>query len=441
MYATTPERRPAEARGKELTTAERISLAAEWGRAMIPGAKAQLCRAWKTSTQTASSIFRKFTAQLGSPGPVDMSRGKRKGRPSGLDEEGAWDGVLDRLEVHKRSNYRKWARAAGVPKSTLHRWAKAKQVQRHARYIKPKLTDKHKQARMAFVLNRIDQASSSSRHPVFGDHYDIVHGDEKWFYKLKDGAHILAAPGEELPDPPTLQHKSHVPKALFLGLSARPQPERNFDGKVGIVSCTKIVEAQRNSKNRKAGDLFEVDVPVTAEYYRELFEDFVMPVIIDVMPWAGLDGHTLVYQHDGATPHTGKGNTAFYEEMLARKYPDRSIKVVTQPAQSPDLNTLDLGFFNSLAHLAYDTDPESLTELLDAVEACYWDYDPDTLERVWQAQFNVYNCILEARGGNNFRLPHTGVAKRQRAGTLPVRAPVNRRGFLACKQLTAAQPV
>jgi hypothetical protein len=441
MYAVTPERRPPEARGKELTTVERLCLAAEYSKAIVPGAKAQLCRAWQVTKQTAAAIVRKWLAQLASPGAVDMARGKRKGRPSGLDEEGAWEGVLERLEVHKRSNFRKWAKRAGMPKSTLHRWAQVKNVQRRGRYIKPKLTDSHKHARMAFVLSRVDPATLTARHPAFSDHFDIVHGDEKWFYKLQDGKTVLVAPGEAFPDPPKLQHKSHIPKAMFIALAARPQPARHFDGKVGIWSCTKIVEAQRNSKNHKAGDLLEVDVPVTAEYYREVIEQKIMPAIIEAMPWAGKNGRTLIYQHDGATPHSGGGNRDYWQEMLARLYPDRSIKVLTQPAQSPDLNTLDLGFFHSLANLAYDTDPDTLSDLLDAVEECYWDYDSDTLERVWQAQFNVYNCILEARGDNNFQLPHTGVSKRQRAGTLLVCAPVNRRGLKACTPLIAAQAV
>jgi hypothetical protein len=441
MYAVTPERRPPEAKGKELTTVERLALGMEYSKALVPGAKAQLCRAWQVTKQTAAAVVRKLTEQLASPGAVDMSRGKRKGRPSGLEEEGRWEGVLEALPVRKRSNYRKWAKRAKLSKSTLHRWAKAKKVQRRRRYIKPMLTDKHKLARMAFVLSRVDTATSTARDPLFGDHFDLVQGDEKWFFKLKDGSHVLVSPGETLPDPPKLQHKSHIPKAMFIALAARPEPARGFDGKVGIWSCTKIVEAQRNSKNRNAGDLLEVDVPVTAEYYREVMERKIMPAIIEAMPWAGLDGRTLVYQHDGATPHSGKGNSEYWPEMLQRLYPERSIKVITQPAQSPDLNTLDLGFFNSLANLAYDTDPDSLSDLLDSVEECYWEYESDTLERVWQAQFNVYNCILEARGDNNFKLPHTGVAKQQRAGTLPVRDRVNKRGFVACKRLVAAQAV
>lgn len=441
MFAVTPERRPPGSKGKELTTTERLSLGQEYSKAVVRGSKQQLCRAWQVSKQTAAAVVRKLTEQLASPGAVAMSRGKRKGRPSGLEEEGRWEGVLGTLSVAKRSGYRKWAKMAELPKSTLHRWATIQGVQRRRRWIKPLLTKKHKHARMAFVLSRVDPATILSRNPLYNDHFELVEGDEKWFCQLKEGSHVLVSPGETFPDPPRLQHKSHVPKAMFIALTARPQPARNFDGKIGIWSCTKIVDAQRNSKNRSAGEPIEVDVPVTAEYYREVMEKKIMPAIIEAMPWAGLNGRTLIYQHDGATPHSGKGNSDYWPVMLARMYPTRSIKVITQPAQSPDLNTLDLGFFNSLANLANETDTDNLSELLDAVEDCYWQYDSDTLERVWQAQFNVYNCILECRGDNNFNLPHTGVRKQQRAGTLPVRAPVIRRDFVACRQLLAAQAV
>lgn len=437
MHATTPERRPASSQGKELSTAERITLCSEWALATVPGAKAQLLRAWKVTRATACNAFRKFLSQLASPGPVDLSRGKRKGRPSALEDESVWEQTLGRLEVHKRTNYRKWSKRSGVPRSTLHRWAQHMKVMRRARFIKPKLTIKHKHDRMAFVISRVDGSTTASRHTLFGHHYDIVHVDEKWFYLMSDGSHVLLAPNEELPAAPSVQHKSHIPKAMFVALSARPQPERRFDGKVGIFSCTELVAAKRKSKNFAAGDLKEVDVPVTAEYYREVMEEKILPAIMEHMPWAGRGGRKLVIQHDGAKAHTGRGNDQYWGELAASKYPGRSIEVVTQPAQSPDLNTLDLGFFNSLAHLADDTDPERLSELLDAVEECYWEYDSKTLERVWQAQFNVYNCILAARGDNNFKLPHTGVSKAQRAGELPVRARVNKRGFDACREIVA----
>ena len=42
----------------------------------------------------------------------------------------------------------------------------------------------------------------------------------------------------------------------------------------------------------------------------------------------------------------------------------------------------------------------------------------DTLERVWQSLFMVYNQTLRQMGDNDFSVEHTGVGVRQMAGTL-----------------------
>ena len=42
----------------------------------------------------------------------------------------------------------------------------------------------------------------------------------------------------------------------------------------------------------------------------------------------------------------------------------------------------------------------------------------DTLERVWQSLFRVYNQTLRQMGDNDFSVEHTGVRVRQMAGTL-----------------------
>ena len=62
------------------------------------------------------------------------------------------------------------------------------------------------------------------------------------------------------------------------------------------------------------------------------------------MPWQ--EFHEIRVQQDGATPHTGHDNPR--KLNLAGKAGGWNIKLVTQPAQSPDLNINDLGFFSSL---------------------------------------------------------------------------------------------
>ncbi|CAM9580406.1 unnamed protein product [Discosporangium mesarthrocarpum] len=69
--------------------------------------------------------------------------------------------------------------------------------------------------------------------------------------------------------------------------------------------------------------------------------DKVIPAIKARMPRP--PGHTIFVQHDGAKSHTGGGDM----EAIQAKAGD-SIILETQPANSPDLNVNDLGFFHSI---------------------------------------------------------------------------------------------
>lgn len=413
--AATPERRPDSARGRELTTPQRGAMIADFQQAIqsgLRGAKAKVARAWRCKDRTLRRIYGMFALQASTASVIDLSRGKRSGRPSQLTAE-KWADTLAAKSAKRRKTLRRWAFAAKVPLTTLWRWARLQKTVKKKRYIKPKLTEAHKAARVAFVLQHIDNINS--KNPHFISMKNKVHGDEKWFRRLDDGQGIWLSPGEEMPAAPRVQHKSHIPKAMFLALSARPQPNFNFDGRLAIHCCTKLETAQRTTKNQTKGDDKEVDVPVTAEYYRDIMRTEILPAVRDHYPWESLGGGTLVIQHDGAKPHTGKGNSACWPDLIKEVCPGRKIRVVTQPAQSPDLNTLDMGFFNSLHRLADETDPDSLSDLLDAVEECYWSYPTETLEKVWQIQYDVFNCILRAEGDIDYDLNASRATKRQRA--------------------------
>jgi hypothetical protein len=57
-------------------------------------------------------------------------------------------------------------------------------------------------------------------------------------------------------------------------------------------------------------------------------------------------GEDVIVQQDGALAHTGKGNVEKINNLDHEN--GWNIEVVTQPAQSPDLNINDLGFFRSM---------------------------------------------------------------------------------------------
>ena len=97
------------------------------------------------------------------------------------------------------------------------------------------------------------------------------------------------------------------------------------------------------------------------------------------------------------------------------------VKLVTQPAQSPDLNVNDLGFFASLKSRVWGMKASSIDELVETIFDQYEKYDGDTMERVWQSLFKVYNQTLRLMGDNDLKVEHTGVSRRQRAGTRVVK--------------------
>jgi hypothetical protein len=79
------------------------------------------------------------------------------------------------------------------------------------------------------------------------------------------------------------------------------------------------------------------------------------------------------------------------------------IRLVNQPANSPDLNVLDLEFFASLQFLTYERISRNLDELIQNVQNEFDNYDPDILNRVF---LTLQGCLIEVmkdRGGNRYK--------------------------------------
>jgi hypothetical protein len=124
----------------------------------------------------------------------------------------------------------------------------------------------------------------------------------------------------------------------------------------------------------------------------------------------------LIVQQDGARAHTGKGNVDRFNEL--GREDGWNIQVVTQPAQSPDLNVNDLGFFRSMKTRveALKAPGATLDTMMDGVEQAWEEYDVPTLEIIWAHQLECYRRILEQEGGNFYEAPHSNIGKRQRGG-------------------------
>jgi hypothetical protein len=91
-------------------------------------------------------------------------------------------------------------------------------------------------------------------------------------------------------------------------------------------------------------------------------------------------GRTIYIQQDNAPSHVPI-NDIELADAVAQTGLD--IRLINQPVNSPDLNVLDLGFFNSLQSLTYDKIYRNLDDLITNVEHEFDNYGLDTLNRVF----------------------------------------------------------
>ena len=118
-------------------------------------------------------------------------------------------------------------------------------------------------------------------------------------------------------------------------------------------------------------------------------------------------------QLDNAPPHPKPGN-------LKRRIADRlaeysaegwDIGFALQPANSPDLNTLDLVFFRAIQSLQYQKLAKNLDEMIEIVHEAYADLPLNVCKNLWTTAQLVMNQVLLCNGGNAYKLPHIGKLK------------------------------
>jgi hypothetical protein len=307
--------------------------------------------------------------------------------------------------IKKQFNY-------DICSATLHRYLKAMDARTRTSHIKPHLTEAHKLARLNFVRSKIGPEGT------FGADKNVIHIDEKWFMLQNTKRRLRIIDGQD-PGDETVQHKSHIPKIMFLCAVGVPQQKPNgqwFDGKIGIWEVAKMEPAKNNSRLRPKGTPVLTPVNMTAGVYQHFIagQGKVIDAIKTKMDW--MRGEKIIVQHDGAKPHTAATTVAALQR--AGHTDGWDIDFVTQPAQSPDLNKCDLCFFYSLQTRSAElrTDCRKLEDMVQAVKKAYQDYSQEQLLRVHALQFLVFRIILGIQGGNQYSMPHTRLGSRQAAG-------------------------
>jgi hypothetical protein len=323
---------------------------------------------------------------------------------------------IKEIPLEFRTTLRTMAEKAGVSKSIIYRYGiKPGLIKPHTSQPTPILTSKHVLARLEYCMSMLEPSSQNGDEYFFKKMENIIHVDEKWFYLVKSNKRFYLWQDEKFPHRVS-KNKCFVTKVMFLACVARPRFDSNgncvFDGKVKIFPFRKKVPAERSSINRPAGTLETKPITVTRDVTRRAFIEELLPAIRS--KWPSKEEH-IVIQQDNARPHVGVSDQQFVE---ASARDDCNIQIKFQPANSPDLNILDLGFFSAIQSLQQII-CNTIDELIAAVHQAFSEYPVQKLEANFLTLQSVMLEVMKSNGGNEYNLLHLKKDTLRRSRRLP----------------------
>ena len=323
------------------------------------------------------------------------------------------------IPFHKRTSLRSLSKSLGIATSTLHKRVKEGTLRRHTNAIKPSLKDGNIRDRLKFCFSMLEK-DSLIHEPKFVNMYNIVHIDEKWFYMTKKMEKYYLVPDEEVPHR-TCQSKNYIEKVMFLAAMARPrfdeEGNETFSGKIGVFPFVTMQPAKRRSKNRDAGTLeLKASTSVKREDIRACLIEKVIPVIHERWPVEDR-GKTIFIQQDNARTHVQCGDQEFKEAACKNGF---DIRLMCQPANSPDLNILDLGYFSAIQSLQHETCPRTVADLVHVVEESFEEYPAEKVNYIFLTLQSCMKEIMKTGGDNKYKILHMKKATLDRENRLPL---------------------
>ncbi|XP_056691725.1 uncharacterized protein [Spinacia oleracea] len=413
---------------KGVKTKELTNASAEIGGTIHPGKKyvpnfavKNLATKFNVNRSTISRIWARAKSQILTENIIDV-RNQKRGRvgrkAKGFDLE-----ILLAVPIEKRTTIKGLSLALGMSTGTVYRLLKTGQLRAHTNSIKPSLKHHHKIARLQYIMNQAIPGTVNTL-PKFSDMYNVIHIDEKWFYMSQETQRFYLFPWEDDPYR-ACQSKRFISKVMFSSGVARPHISSDgivlWDGKIGIFPFVEDVAAIRNSKNRDKGTIETKALQsITKEVIRSKMIEDLLPAIKS--KWPSNACKDIWIQQDNARPHISPNDREFLEAATQDGF---NIRLVNQPAQSPDMNILDLGFFRAIQSIQYKSFPDSVTSLIEAVENAYIALDPKAMNFTWMHLKYCMIEILQVQGGNNYKNPHKGKKKLERLGLLPTEIEVS----------------
>ena len=343
--------------------------------------------------------------------PLASRKGKQfKPYVIGEEEE---ELIFETLKEHGFTlTFRQLGEKVGIPKSTINDFMRRKKWRQVKKGTVPHLTDECMAARLEWAKEREDDE--------FECQVDL---DEKWFYVWTDRVTAKLPPGYVRPKS-KIKSKRYIGKIMVMTAIARPCPEHQFSGLVGIWRVCDRRPAKINRKPSavhpqglvKGVTIITEEKSLDGPRFEKMLAEDVIPACRSKLSWAT----KIKLQFDNAPGHLTKGKTdketgekvfmstiAGKLKSILEKSGEIPIELVRQIANSPDTNLNDLGFYNSMDSLMPHWREFVLDSFEKQVETAFWAYPSEKLERLVRKKIAIIKEIIGANGDNTYKIPHT----------------------------------
>lgn len=314
--------------------------------------------------------------------------------------------------------------------------------------VRPLLTEKNMRERYQFAdreLMKSDDARNSWTVCI----------DEAWFGFKNDGTgrvvlHPCGPNQSEIEGVRQVKDKGHPCKTMVIAVIARPKMlnmatacktelgvfDERFNGKVAIFRVVdeehykrKVYRIENGMKKLKhdVGDSRFVSVTMDGQRYKRMLCE-KGGIFEKIREYFGDDDVEVRLQEDGAPGHgyNNRANgrpSAIHDEIVAEA--ERlKIKIFKQPANSPEVNPLDLGIWNSLQKKvksklinmrgSYD-DAYIENRIWEACQDAWKTLEPKKIWNSWMVKDEILKMLIKNKGGPIKSEPHAKI--RQRWGT------------------------
>ena len=145
----------------------------------------------------------------------------------------------------------------------------------------------------------------------------------------------------------------------------------------------------------------------------------LLPTICEKFP---RDTKSILIQMDNAPSHIDGTEREWIEAVQKTGLP---IEISRQPACSPDLNVLDLGYFNSIQSLQHKTRSYTIQQIIYNVIKSFQDLEVTTLSNILVTWKIIMLKIIQEEGDNTYKIPHKRRYLLEKSGIVTTTVVVN----------------